>query len=140
MIGPYQVQPLRARVDQGAMAMKGWSTFSKFHDDWNLTIRLFSVLSWTLVGGGLIPLLRSTRCILQHQSIGQYMCVYIYIYIYIHVCVRVCVCVCVSTRILSLKHRRTYIVRRRCTCAMTPPALNMDVHVEKRMITKTRVV
>ena len=28
-IGPYQVLPLRARVDLGAMAMKGYSVFPK---------------------------------------------------------------------------------------------------------------
>ena len=28
-IGPYQVLPLRARVDLGAMAMKGYSAFPK---------------------------------------------------------------------------------------------------------------
>ena len=29
LIGPYQVLPLRARVDLGAMAMKGYSAFPK---------------------------------------------------------------------------------------------------------------
>ena len=29
LIGPYQVLPLRARVDLGAMAMKGCSAFPK---------------------------------------------------------------------------------------------------------------
>ena len=29
-IGPYQLLPLQARVDLGAMAMKGCSAFSKF--------------------------------------------------------------------------------------------------------------
>ena len=29
MIGPYQVLPLWIRVDLGAMAVKGYSTFSK---------------------------------------------------------------------------------------------------------------
>ena len=29
LIGPYQVLPLRARVDLGAMAMKGYSKFPK---------------------------------------------------------------------------------------------------------------
>ena len=29
MIGPYQVLPLRARVDLGPMAMKGYSAFPK---------------------------------------------------------------------------------------------------------------
>ena len=29
LIGPYQVLPFRARVDLGAMAMKGYSAFPK---------------------------------------------------------------------------------------------------------------
>ena len=29
LIGPYQVLPLQGRVDSGAMAMKGFSAFSK---------------------------------------------------------------------------------------------------------------
>ena len=29
LIGPYQVLPLQARVDLGAMAMKGYSAFPK---------------------------------------------------------------------------------------------------------------
>ena len=29
LIGPYQVLPFQAKKDQGAMAMKGWSTFPK---------------------------------------------------------------------------------------------------------------
>ena len=44
----------------------------KLHHCWNLTIRLFSVISRTLVGGGgLTPLQRSSRCILQPQPTGQ---------------------------------------------------------------------
>ena len=46
-IEPYQVLPLRAKVNQGAIAMKGYSVFSKA--PWNLTIRLFSVIFKTLV-------------------------------------------------------------------------------------------
>ena len=42
-----------ARMDPGAMAMKGFSTFPlKLQHYWNLTIRLFSFISRTLVGGG----------------------------------------------------------------------------------------
>ena len=36
----------------------------------NLTIRLFSVISRTIVWGGLTPLLRCSRCILQPQPTG----------------------------------------------------------------------
>ena len=37
----------------------------------NLTIGLFSVISWTLIGGGLTPLQRFSWCILQPQPTGQ---------------------------------------------------------------------
>ena len=43
----------------------------KLQDCWNLTIRLFSVISRTLVGVCLTPLQRSSRCILQPQPTGQ---------------------------------------------------------------------
>ena len=67
--GPYHVLPLQARVDQGTPHSP------KLQHCWNLIIRLFSVISRTLVsvgGGGLTPLQRSSRCILQPQSTGQY--------------------------------------------------------------------
>ena len=61
--------PLRARVDLGAMAMKGYSAFPKAPA---LTIRLFSVISRTFVReGGLTPLQRCSQCILQPQPTGQ---------------------------------------------------------------------
>ena len=53
------------------MAVKGCSAFPKLQHHWNLTIWLFSVISRTLVGGGLTPLQRSSRCILQPQPTGQ---------------------------------------------------------------------
>ena len=34
---------------------------------WHLTIRWFSVISRTLIGGGLTPLQRCSQCILQHS-------------------------------------------------------------------------
>ena len=55
-LGPYQVLRHRAKVDLGAMAMKGYSAFPKLQHHWNLTIRLFSVISRTLIGRGLTPL------------------------------------------------------------------------------------
>ena len=58
------------RVDLGAMAMKGYSRFPKLQHCWNLTIRLFSVISRTLVRAGLTPLQRSSQCILQPQLTG----------------------------------------------------------------------
>ena len=66
-IGPYQVPPIRARVDLRAMVMKGYSAVavaiilmviyiaeamtlhsSKLQQYWNLTIGLFSVICRTL--------------------------------------------------------------------------------------------
>ena len=44
--------PLRARVDLGVMAIKGYSAFPKFQHYWNLTIRLFSVKNRTLIWVG----------------------------------------------------------------------------------------
>ena len=44
---------LRARVDLEVMAMKRY--YSKLQHYWNLTIRLFSVISGTFVGGGSHP-------------------------------------------------------------------------------------
>ena len=44
--------PLRARVYLGVMAIKGYYTFSKVPHYWNLTVRLFSVISRPLVGVG----------------------------------------------------------------------------------------
>ena len=44
----YQVLPFRARVGLVAMEMKGCSAFPRSRHHWNLTIRLFRVLSWTL--------------------------------------------------------------------------------------------
>ena len=49
-IRPYQVLPFRARVDLRAMAMKGTRHSPNFQHYWNLTIRLFRVIFWTLVG------------------------------------------------------------------------------------------
>ena len=53
----------------------------KLQHSWNLTIRLFSVISRTYVCGGLTALQRSSRCILQPQPTGQlkhWMCIYLY--------------------------------------------------------------
>ena len=44
-MGSYQVLSLRTRVDLGAMAMNVTPHFPKLKHHWNLTIRLFSVIS-----------------------------------------------------------------------------------------------
>ena len=49
--------PHRARVDRGAMAMKGCSVFPKAQHYWDLTIRLFSVISGHSLGV-VLPLCR----------------------------------------------------------------------------------
>ena len=70
-IGPYQALPLRARVDLGAIAIKGYSAFPKAPaslEPHNQT----AVISRTLVGGGgLTTLQRCSQCILQPQPTGQ---------------------------------------------------------------------
>ena len=60
LIGPYQVLPLRARVDPGVMARKSTPHSTKLQHYWNFTIKLLSVISRTLVGGGTIPQQRSS--------------------------------------------------------------------------------
>ena len=66
---PYQVLPLRVWVDLGAMAMKVHSAFPKAPALLEPTIRLYSVISRTFVGGGgmgrLTTLNRCSQCILQ---------------------------------------------------------------------------
>ena len=69
-MGLYQMPPLRARVDAGVMASKGYSAFPKAQHYWNITIILFNIISRTLVGGS-YPLLRCSRCTLHTQLIGQ---------------------------------------------------------------------
>ena len=49
-IGPYQVLPCWARVDLGAMAMKGCSAFPKAPASQEPPIRLFSVIFRTVIG------------------------------------------------------------------------------------------
>ena len=75
----------------------------KLQHYWNLNIRLFSVISRTLIGGGLTPLQRSCQCILQPQLTGH-----LSIYIYIYVCVCVCVCVWFALVLWHIHHCRLF--------------------------------
>ena len=59
--------PLRARGDLGAMAMKGTPHSPKLQRHWDLTIRLFSVISWTLVDG-VLPLCRGAVSVFYSPS------------------------------------------------------------------------
>ena len=62
-IGPYQVLPRQARVDLGAMAIKGYSVFSP--SDWLVSYTENSL-------GVILPLCRGAVSeILQPQSTGQ---------------------------------------------------------------------
>ena len=84
-----QVLSLWTRVDLGTMAMKDTPHSPKLQHYWKFTIRFFNVIFSTLVaGGGLTPLQRSSRCILQPQPTGQCSCwrgsVHTYIHTYIH--------------------------------------------------------
>ena len=64
LIGPYQVLSLCVRVDLAVMAMRG-TPLSPNLQGWNLTIRLFNLISRTLVVGcGFIFLPRCNQCIL----------------------------------------------------------------------------
>ena len=65
---PGQSRP-RSNSNEGVLSI---SQHPQHH--WNLTIRLFSVISRTLIGGGgggLTLLPRSSRCILQPEPTGQ---------------------------------------------------------------------
>ena len=92
-IGPYQVLPRRARMDLGAMVIKGYSAFPKLRQQWNLIIRLFSVISRTLIMRGFYPSVEmqsmySTAPADWAHSLLNDPKVYIYIYIYIYISLR----------------------------------------------------
>ena len=59
---------LLARVDLGAMAMKGHSTFSKLKHCWNLTISLFSFISTSFVKEGVVLSLCSNAVNVSYNS------------------------------------------------------------------------
>ena len=58
-------------MDLGAIAEKVYFTFPKLQRYRNLTIRLLSVISRTLVVRGLTPLQRCSRCILQQIGTSE---------------------------------------------------------------------
>ena len=68
LIGPYQVLPLRVRVDVGAMAIKATPPPSKPQHQWNLTIRLFNVISRTRIRGGVLPFCRGAVSVFYSPS------------------------------------------------------------------------
>ena len=70
-IGPYQALPLHARVDPGRWQWRGTLPLPKLQDYWSLSIRLFSVISGTLVGR-ILPLCRHAVGIFYSSSrLGQ---------------------------------------------------------------------
>ena len=60
---------LQARVDLEQWLWRGTPHSLKFQDYWNLIIRLFYVISWTLVWRALYPQHRNSWCILQPHLI-----------------------------------------------------------------------
>ena len=105
--GPYQVLPLRTEWAWEQWQRRGVPHSPKLQHHWNLRIRLFSVISRSLVGGWSYPSaeVQSVYSIVPADREILNFRIYIYIYIYIYmwyyiylcmcVCVRVCVCVCV---------------------------------------------
>ena len=72
LIGPYQVLPFRARLDQGAMAMKWCSAFPKASASLEPHHQIvYCYIQDTHWGGVLPPLQRCSLCILQPQLTGQ---------------------------------------------------------------------
>ena len=72
-IGPYQVLALRARVDQGKMAVKWCSAFPKAPASLEPHHQIVEChIQDTHWGGDLTPLQRCSRCILQLQPTGLY--------------------------------------------------------------------
>ena len=63
---------LWARVDRGAMTMKGYSAFPKalaLLEPYHQIVKCH--IQDTCLGGGILPLQRNRRCILQPQPIRQ---------------------------------------------------------------------
>ena len=75
-VGAYQVLPRRARVDLGAMAIKGYSAFPKapatLEPQHQIVLCYIQDTHWR----GFTPLQGSSRCILQPQPTGQYICIF----------------------------------------------------------------
>ena len=68
LIRPYQVLPLRPRMDLGAMAMRRYSAFTKapaLENYWNLNIRLSNVIARRFIWG-VFPFCR--------ESVGVFSC------------------------------------------------------------------
>ena len=71
LIEAYHVLTLRVRVDLGAIAMKGYSTFPKFSRlQPRHQIILCHIQDTRVCGGVLPPIQRCNRCILQPQPTG----------------------------------------------------------------------
>ena len=85
---PIRCYHSRSEWTLGQWQWKGTLHFSKLQHYWSFTIRLFSVMSRTLVVGVVTPLQRSSRCILQPQPTGQpYISVINYDWSWLDVCI-----------------------------------------------------
>ena len=95
--------PLRVRVDLGAMAMKGYSTFPKTPALLESLIRVFSIISRTFVGRSYSSTEMQSMYSLARADWDEkrktYIYIYVFIYIYIYIYMCVCVCVCVRARV-----------------------------------------
>ena len=114
------------------MTMKGYSHSSKLQHYRNVTIRLFSVISKTLVGQGSYPSAEkqsvysaaTADCaniyiyiythIYTHTHIYIYTHTYIYIYIYTHTYIYMCVCVCVYECVCIYKYMYNSFSLKKC--------------------------
>ena len=74
--------PLRARVDLGAMAIKGYFAFPNAPVLLELHHQMFSVISRILIGGGVLPLCRGAVSVFYSPSqLGKKRILLMYIYI-----------------------------------------------------------
>ena len=72
-MGPYQVLPLRSRVDLGAMAMKGYSAFPKSPSLLEPLHQIVLCHILDTLWKNLSPMQRSSQCILLLQPSGPYL-------------------------------------------------------------------
>ena len=102
--------PLRARVDQGPMAIKGYSEFLQtpaLREPYHQIVYCHKQDTRWCWDCRIHRLQRCSRCILQPQPTGQsivsqFPSIYQYIYIYIYIYICVCVCVCVHIYIIYI--------------------------------------
>ena len=73
----HRLDPIRCSLSGPEWTLEQWQWKGTPHSPkiqhyWTLTIRLFSLIIRTLIRGGLTPLQKCSRCILQLQPTGQF--------------------------------------------------------------------